>query len=1362
MTYKLEDGREFPFGDKLSADLRTAVADDHITSSTERLDGTITLKRQKTERKSKTRSSSETAIRRIPAGGPINFDGCQDDSERQRVRDAYWEPPPLRNRGRRNKQLMRPQPPPRSIAEASVLDESLDRMHLEPDDTLPTPPPSTPPRSSKAEIERSGPARAVIQSPETLGASSLPTLRPSQSDGSLADRLKALFVGEDDRPIFQKSTYKKVECEALRIERQRKALEEAKRAVKERRLRRQDPRGTLVQPLGPKWDHLVDQVIFTRDPMQVCTKSLEGTELRKKDFSTLLGERQWLNDEIINTYVEWVATAANDAANAEDAVIGEPAAQIPKVLALNSFFFERLEKDGPKATERLMKRKKVPGASLLEVETVLIPINKGVHWTIGVVRPVARTIEYFDSMGGAGDRVLQRLISWVKHMLGPKFVQEEWSFPNTPCAYQSNGYDCVNGLAVDSGQSILYTGGRDGAICAWNLNLDLDRKTPPLPADPSSSPDDPGSLDPPRSTTFRAQTQAHTHWVNDIVLAQNNTALVSASSDLTVRVWRPLSNESEAPQTIGQHADYVKCVATPSPHADWVASGGLDRKICLWDLSGAGKKLEIAAGEEETSEKGSVYALSVSRSILASGGPESIVRLWDPRTGKRVTKFVGHTDNIRDILVNESGDTIMTASSDQTIKVWSVTAGRCMHTLTMHNDSVWALFSDDPDLGVFYSSDRSGLVVKTDVRGTLGEMDDGLSLAVAHENEGVNKLLACGDHIWTATSSSSINRWPDVDTGADTQLPEAFRLHRASSAASRPRHLSPPVSTEAPRKEIPAQSVLRISNTARSEILVDPDIGVIVPINALPEETIEGQHGLVKHKLLNDRRRALTLDTAGDVLLWDLLQCIPVQSFGKRHLEDVEPEVNTMEAVAPWCSIDTRTGRLAVVLEEYNCFDAEMYADELELDEAMEFREDQRINLGKWILRHIFSNLIDEMIKRDEAFRNELNDTVKKGGQRPNAPKSIEMPASASWTESPLTPRGNGNSYSMTPGLGIGVATPAPLGHLPGPGDYFSTAPLPSEASSKPIAETPAEEKGPKSPLDAEKETNGKDSNTLFGKKFRMGMGSMSFGSKKTGRSASTATAEKPIIVDEKAEEGSESSENGEKEKEVDDNLFGIVQKIQNEYEKALVENPEQRVESGITPSLPNETPVLKVPPMTTVIIQEETSGGSADLYRGTVATVGEDATLVAERAPMWLGDLLLRNKIPLKEPVKVSFVLQPWQDLLPSIAGPDGNSRLNANRMLRVKKILAYVAERVEAAPEEPDPDALRPEEYLELYCYDQARAISRVLMTLATLRAHIWKGGADVMLYYKSNGRKHIAHETAPELSSAAAVPESATSSI
>ncbi len=397
---------------------------------------------------------------------------------------------------------------------------------------------------------------------------------------------------------------------------------------------------------------------------------------------------------------------------------------------------------------------------------------------------------------------------------------------------------------------------------------------------------------------------AHTHWINDLALAQNHSAVVTASSDLLVKVWRPHGSEArEEPATIGRHADYVKCVATPSQDTNWVASGGLDRKIYLWDVAGGGKTLEIDVSGEEVTEKGSVYALAVNTSLMASGGPESIVRLWDPKTGKSIAKFVGHTDNVRAILVNDAGDTVLTASADQTVKVWSVTAGRCMHTLTMHNDSVWSLFAEDPDLGVFYSSDRSGLVVKTDVRGTFGELDDGLSVAVAQEHEGVSKIVAFGDRIWTATSRSSINRWANVDTSPDA-LPDALRQHRASVAGGRSREGSlsssapsappPPASAAvngSAKKEIPLRSILRISNTASfpavlaqdgedapplsrkgSEILTEPAVGFAEPIHNLPEETIEGQFGLVKHRLLNDRRRVLTLDTAGDVLLWDLIK----------------------------------------------------------------------------------------------------------------------------------------------------------------------------------------------------------------------------------------------------------------------------------------------------------------------------------------------------------------------------------------------------------------------------------------------------------------------------------------------------------
>lgn len=409
-------------------------------------------------------------------------------------------------------------------------------------------------------------------------------------------------------------------------------------------------------------------------------------------------------------------------------------------------------------------------------------------------------------------------------------------------------------------------------------------------------------------TRFRAQTQAHTHWINDITLAQQHSALVSASSDLLVKVWRPLASDIQEPVTIGQHADYVKCVATPSQSTNWVASGGLDRKISLWDLSGAGKTLEIDVQGEEVPQKGSVYALGVTHDILANGGPESIVRLWDPRSGQRITKFVGHTDMIRAILISESGDMVLSASADQTVKVWSVTAGRCMHTLTMHDQSVWALFSEDPGLNVFYSSDRSGLVVKTDVRETKGDMDNGLSLAVAKENDGVSKIVAWDDSIWTATARASINRWKDVDTSDTTQLPDVYKQHRASMMTARSKD-SPAVAAtagEPAKTTISPKSILRISNTASFPLVIGRDsddlfsgraakspeplieavVTTVEPIHHLPEETIEGQFGLVKHKLLNDRRRVLTLDTAGDVLMWDVIQ------VRLRPLISVEPVTN--------------------------------------------------------------------------------------------------------------------------------------------------------------------------------------------------------------------------------------------------------------------------------------------------------------------------------------------------------------------------------------------------------------------------------------------------------------------------------------
>ncbi|KAF2483049.1 hypothetical protein BDY17DRAFT_140276 [Neohortaea acidophila] len=1010
-----------------------------------------------------------------------------------------------------------------------------------------------------------------------------------------------------------------------------------------------------------------------------------------------------------------------------------------------------------------------------------------------------------------------------------------------PLADQKGGHRLgVNGLAVDSQNSILYSGGRDGVICAWDLNLDLTH---------ASIPDFDTKLPAPQPSSVRQQVQAHTHWINDVALVQSNQALVSASSDITVKIWRPGAADRLPPQTLGLHTDYVKVLAAPSQTSDWIASGGLDRKVHLWDLNGAGQKVDIAVGEDEpgslsSKEKGSVYALAATENMIASGGPESTVRVWDSRTGKRITKLVGHTDNVRDVLISEDGTTILTASSDRTVKVWSTVAGRCMFTLTMHDASVWSLFSADPDLSVFYSSDKNGLIAKTDTRNTI-ELDEGISVAVAQEHEGVHKVVAAGDCIWTATSRPSINRWRDVNTdGAEIDVPDNYSMHRASVASARVRVPTIPTtsrlrSSSSAKRKIPFKHMLRLSNTSfwpaptvldsekRSSSILErrtspvevQEVIETQSVRTMPDYSIEGQNGIIKHVMLNDRKRVLTLDTAGEVVMWDLLKCVPIKSFGKRDLDTVKDEETTTATVANWCTVDTRTGSVAVVLEENTCFDAEMYADELDLDEGVEFREDQRINFGKWVLRYLFSNLIAEEIRRDGAFRRQLLSAPDyKKLHRDNAPRSIPLPSlqtngwhgnASAALASPATPRAAGPIViPPTPGFGVMPATP---------GQNFFSSPTRLVASHNALSATTEEQGGEQQPsrtsserptgdyFTARASTNGvtspgsglktpmtpgdsavdeattpsADTETakgkeagLFGKKFSMR--GMSFGSmKKIGRLQSS-DKEKPTAVEEK-EEGGESDSRSTKTSDsrvIDDNFFGSVQKIRYSYEDSIQQqlqaqqqsqtqqenglpvstSQEIDVQSAIAPSLPAETPVLKPPLNTTILIQEERpeAGGVADLFEGTVGTTGVMCDLVEKTAPMWLGEVLLRNQVPVKDVVKISFILEPQAESgLPGIAS-DGNNRLNANRMLRAKKILGYIAERIEApspvkeasAEKEQEAesvlkDGMKPEEYLELWCQGQMVAPK---MTLASIRSHLWRGGGDVVLYYKSNGKKAL----------------------
>ncbi|KZW03181.1 WD40 repeat-like protein [Exidia glandulosa HHB12029] len=391
-------------------------------------------------------------------------------------------------------------------------------------------------------------------------------------------------------------------------------------------------------------------------------------------------------------------------------------------------------------------------------------------------------------------------------------------------------------LGRPSPEGILYTGGRDGLIISWELGMRMrrriagpddgygpgkpkrweaitgwddefdeeDEESPVLAGDVlgdvskrkrSNTLSDSevlawedqwevyehGPVDAPAA--FRQSVQAHTDWVNDLLLFNFNQTVISASSDGTIKAWNPNSSTSQDLAIIGQHADYVKCLAH-SRTQPWIASGSFDRTIKLWDVSRATSAPSpsvadpistLTTPETAGDLKASVYALATDSfgQLIASGSPERIVRLWDARSGKSTSKLVGHTDNIRALIVSADGRWLLSGSADASIKLWSLASPqRCLHTFSHHISSVWSMASLHPQLSTFYSGDRDGLLCRVDV-GACDDVSEGECVVLAKEEGGVCAIAPLrsgsdetpesnGGRVYVSSGTSSANCWRDV------------------------------------------------------------------------------------------------------------------------------------------------------------------------------------------------------------------------------------------------------------------------------------------------------------------------------------------------------------------------------------------------------------------------------------------------------------------------------------------------------------------------------------------------------------------------------------------------------------------------
>ena len=195
------------------------------------------------------------------------------------------------------------------------------------------------------------------------------------------------------------------------------------------------PEGPFIKPLSAKWESRLDAAVNLPDSRQVGT-TIHGDPLSRKDIATCIEPLAWLNDEIINAYLavilDYVRRASGNSGRHQQ----------PRYHAFNTFFYSNLRDRGYESVRRWASRARVGGRALLETEMILIPVHDSAHWTLLVIKPSARTIEYYDSLGGTGRQHVGRVKDYLRAELRDLFHEEEWRVLPARSPQQNNGSDC--------------------------------------------------------------------------------------------------------------------------------------------------------------------------------------------------------------------------------------------------------------------------------------------------------------------------------------------------------------------------------------------------------------------------------------------------------------------------------------------------------------------------------------------------------------------------------------------------------------------------------------------------------------------------------------------------------------------------------------------------------------------------------------------------------------------------------------------------------------------------------------------------------------------------------------------------------
>lgn len=136
-------------------------------------------------------------------------------------------------------------------------------------------------------------------------------------------------------------------------------------------------------------------------------------------------------------------------------------------------------------------------------------------------------------------------------------------------------------------------------------------------------------------------------------------------------------------QTLTGHSGQIRAVAI-TPGGRIIASGGADKTINIWDLVSGNSIYTLS---DHTNWVRGV-AFSPDGKTLVSCSADKTLKIWNVSTGKLIQTLTGHANGVSAVSITPDGKTIISGSDDGTVKLWELHTGNLLYSLAGHSGYV--------------------------------------------------------------------------------------------------------------------------------------------------------------------------------------------------------------------------------------------------------------------------------------------------------------------------------------------------------------------------------------------------------------------------------------------------------------------------------------------------------------------------------------------------------------------------------------------------------------------------------------------------------------------------------------------------